>query len=87
MSMLPYSYIFMRWKPVIKVSRSALDSTAYLGGTIYLKDRASGCPFWRVASSLVVMQTTHKLSVTDEVRFVAVLHALSEIELKLKPFR
>ena len=25
MSMLPYSYIFMRWKPVIKVSRSALE--------------------------------------------------------------
>ena len=32
------------------------------------------------------MQSTHRLSVTDEVRFAAVLHALSEIELKLKCF-
>ena len=32
------------------------------------------------------MQSTHRLSVTDEVRFVAVLHALREIELKLKFF-
>ena len=32
------------------------------------------------------MQSTHRLYVTDEVRFVAVLHALREIELKLKFF-
>ena len=32
------------------------------------------------------MQSTHRLSVTDEIRFVAVLHALSEIELKLMFF-
>ena len=32
------------------------------------------------------MQSTHRLYVTDEVRFVAVLHVLSEIELKLKFF-
>ena len=30
------------------------------------------------------MQSTHRLSVTDEVRFGAVLHVLSEMELKLK---
>ena len=34
----------------------------------------------------MVMQSTHRLSETDEVRFVAVLHALSEIQLKLKLF-
>ena len=33
------------------------------------------------------MHSTHRLYVTDEVRFVADLHALSEIELKLKFFR
>ena len=32
------------------------------------------------------MQSTRRLYVTDEVRFVAVLHALREIELKLKGF-
>ena len=52
-------------------------------GTIHLKDQAWGCS----ASVLVVMQPTHRLSITDEVRFVPVLHALSEIELKLKFFR
>ena len=34
----------------------------------------------------MVMQSTHRLYVTDEVRFVAALHALSEIELKLRFF-
>ena len=34
----------------------------------------------------MVMHSTHKLYVTDEVRFVAVLHAMREIEIKLKFF-
>ena len=32
MFMLPYSYTFMRWKPVIKVSRSALAFHCITGG-------------------------------------------------------
>ena len=34
----------------------------------------------------MVIQSTHRLYVTDEVRLVAALHALSEIEVKLKFF-